>query len=94
MFMNRMVKRTYLEVLILQKDEVNVLLLDVLIEVPNLLPDQFEIISQPGQFTPISRDIPLSMMHANHEVSRSGSNLMKHRSKVELRLGTRRRSES
>ena len=35
--MNRMVKRTYLEVLILQKGEVNVLLLDVSIEVPYLL---------------------------------------------------------
>ena len=37
MFMNRMVYKTYLEVLILQKGEVNVLLLDVSIEVPNLL---------------------------------------------------------
>ena len=31
-------------------------------------------------------------MMRNQEVSRSGSNLMKHQSKIELRLGTRRRS--
>ena len=37
MVMNGMINRTYLEVLILLKGEVNVLLLDVSIEVPNLL---------------------------------------------------------
>ena len=35
--LNRIVNRTYLEVLILLKGEVNVLLLDVSIAVPNLL---------------------------------------------------------